>query len=67
LDSRYADKDQTRKRFNSVEKNIKKLLESYEKLKETQVEREDNAMFTKKPYGPVNCASCEKDIVNLDG
>ena len=46
---------------------IKKLLESYEKLKETQVEREDNAMFTKKPYGPVNCASCEKDIVNLDG
>ena len=22
-------------------------------------------MFTKKPYGPVNCASCEKNIVNL--
>lgn len=31
------------------------------------MEREDNAMFTKKPYGPVNCASCEKDIVNLEG
>lgn len=24
-------------------------------------------MFTKRPYGPVNCASCEKDIVNLQG
>jgi len=36
-------------------------------LKENQTETEDNAMFTKKPYGPVNCASCEKDIVNLDG
>lgn len=24
-------------------------------------------MFTRKPLGPVNCASCEKDIVNLQG
>lgn len=24
-------------------------------------------MFTKKPFGPVNCASCEKDVVNLHG
>jgi hypothetical protein len=24
-------------------------------------------MFTTKPFGPVNCASCEKDIVNLSG
>ena len=38
-----------------------------EKLKESHLETEDNAMFTKKPYGPVNCASCEKDIVNIDG
>lgn len=28
---------------------------------------EDNAMFTKKYVGPVNCASCEKNIVNLNG
>jgi hypothetical protein len=25
---------------------------------------EDDAMFTKKPIGPVTCASCEKNIVN---
>lgn len=24
-------------------------------------------MFTRKPYGPVTCASCEKDIINLGG
>ena len=28
---------------------------------------EDDAMLTKKPYGPVACASCEKNIVNLEG
>ena len=28
---------------------------------------EEDAMFTKKPLGPVSCASCEKDIVNLQG
>lgn len=67
LDNRYADKDATRKKFNNLEKNIKKIFELIEKLKEVQQEREDNAMFTKKPYGPVNCASCEKDIVNLEG
>lgn len=24
-------------------------------------------MFTKKPLGPVTCASCEKNIINLEG
>ena len=28
---------------------------------------EEDAMFTKKPYGPVTCASCEKNVVNLEG
>jgi hypothetical protein len=26
---------------------------------------EDDAMLTKKYVGPVNCASCEKGIINL--
>ena len=26
---------------------------------------EDDAMFTKKYVGPVDCASCEKGIVNM--
>jgi len=28
---------------------------------------EEDAMFTKKYVGPVDCASCEKGIVNLNG
>ena len=28
---------------------------------------EDDAMLTKKYVGPVNCASCEKGIINLQG
>jgi len=28
---------------------------------------EEDAMFTRKPLGPVQCASCEKGIVNLLG
>ena len=27
----------------------------------------DEAMFTKKPLTGMSCASCEKDIVNLQG
>ena len=30
-------------------------------------DHEDDAMFTKKPLGGMSCASCEKDIVNLQG
>ena len=28
---------------------------------------EDDAMFTKRPFGQVSCASCQKNIVNLQG
>lgn len=30
-------------------------------------DNEDDAMFTKKPLGGMSCASCEKNIVNLQG
>jgi hypothetical protein len=28
---------------------------------------EDDAMFTKKYVGPVDCASCEKGLTNMNG
>lgn len=34
-------------------------------MKSTNMPKEDDAMFTKKYVGPVNCASCEKGIINL--
>ena len=32
-----------------------------------QNDHEEDAMFTKKPLGGMSCASCEKDIINLQG
>lgn len=61
----FADKDGTRKRLNALEKNIKNLYDLI--MSQNNNGNEDDAMFTKKPYGPVTCASCEKDIVNLQG
>lgn len=28
---------------------------------------EEDAMFSKKPFGPSNCASCDKGLINLIG
>jgi hypothetical protein len=28
---------------------------------------QDDAMFTRKYVGPANCASCDKNIINLNG
>lgn len=30
-------------------------------------ESEEDAMFTKKPLGGISCASCERNITNLQG
>lgn len=64
----FADKEGTRKRLNALEKNIKNLYDLLmAQINGKNNNEEDDAMFTKKPYGPVTCASCEKDIVNLQG
>lgn len=28
-------------------------------------EKDDDGMFTKKPYGPGACASCDKNLINI--
>ena len=30
-------------------------------------DKEDDAMFTKKPLGGTSCASCAKDVIDLYG
>jgi hypothetical protein len=30
-------------------------------------QEEGDGMFTKKNFGPVNCASCEKNLTNMSG
>jgi len=65
---RFADKKDTNKRLSALEKQIKTL---FDLLMNQESQRsngqEDDAMFTKKPLGGVSCASCEKNITNLQG
>ena len=58
-------KDDLAKKFAAINKKIKELFELIKNLNPGA--HEDDGMFTKKPFGPVNCASCDKDIVNLIG
>lgn len=60
----FQEKEPLKKKLATIEKNIKNL---YDMVIATQKEPgiEDSGMLTKKYVGPVNCASCEKNIVNL--
>jgi hypothetical protein len=63
---RFADKKDTLKRLLAIEKQVKTLYEML-MTQESHRANEDDAMFTKKPLGGVSCASCEKNITNLQG
>ena len=53
------------KRFALLNKKIRELQEKLDLSGGRGTE--DDAMFTKKPYGPVACASCEKGLINIQG
>jgi hypothetical protein len=59
-------KEELNKRFAAINKKLKELFDLLNN-KGPACHEEDDGMFTKKPFGPVNCASCDKDIVNLIG
>lgn len=59
----YALKEETTKRFNQITKKIREIFELLSK----QGLREDDGMLTKKNLGPVACANCERDLINLAG
>jgi len=62
----FPDKEAMKKKLAAMEKNIKSLYDMIIAMQNAKP-TEESAMFTKKYVGPVNCASCEKDIVNLLG
>lgn len=67
LGNQFADKDAMRKKIFTLEKNIKNLYDLMMAANVSKKDNEDDAMFTRKPLGPVSCASCDKGIVNLLG
>ena len=56
-------KDDIMRRFAQISKKIREIMEELAKLGGKQTE--DDAMFMKKPYGPIACASCEKNLINI--
>ena len=56
-----ATKEETTKKFSMLSKKVRELVEMYSKTQHG----EDEGMLTKKNLGPINCASCEKNLVNL--
>ena len=67
LSKKFADKKDTKKALKLLEKQIKNLYDLFMSSRNQGGENEDDAMFTKKPLGGMSCASCEKNIVNLQG
>ena len=65
LSKQFADKNDTRKALKLLEKNLKNLYDLF--MSKGGHENEDDAMFTTKPLGGTSCASCTKDVINLQG
>lgn len=70
LTKQLADKNDTKKALKLLERQLKNLYELFMSKGGAgggAHDHEDDAMFTKKPLGGMSCASCEKDVVNLNG
>jgi hypothetical protein len=61
----FANKEDVMKRFAQLSKKIKEIMEMLSRLNNPQ--HEEDAMFSKRHLGPLACASCEKNVVNLLG
>ena len=53
------------KRFAALSKKIKEIMDLLSGRANTA--NEDDAMFSKRHLGPSACASCDKNLVNLNG
>lgn len=75
LNNKIDDLRKLKQQFKKLEDNMKKLqdfiLDQLATMSPgTSPQRndcEEDAMFTKKPLLGMSCASCDKDIVNLNG
>ena len=58
-----ATKEDISRRFNQNSRRLKDMMEMI-KNKEATI---DEGMFTRKNLGPMACAACQKNLVNLEG
>ena len=62
---KFADKAQNKKDHQDMERQIRNVYDII--MSKGGRENEEDAMFSKKPFAGLACASCEKDIVNMYG
>jgi chromosome segregation ATPase len=63
---KFADRNEVLKAMKKLENRI--LLIEEEMAREGGViDNGENAMFAKKPLGGWSCASCQKDLINIEG
>ena len=65
LQKQFADKADTRKALKIHEKQFQNLYNLI--MSKGSGDNEEDAMFSKKPFAGLSCASCEKDITNMIG
>ena len=64
--ARIPDKDEINKKLALINKKIRDIMEALALLQGNNL-NDDDGMFTKKPYGPGACASCDKNLINIAG
>mmetsp|Transcript_2203 Transcript_2203/g.2146 ORF Transcript_2203/g.2146 Transcript_2203/m.2146 type:complete len:115 (+) Transcript_2203:786-1130(+) len=62
---RYMDKTETKKTFKMFERQLKNIFEII--VHKFEEENLQDAMMAKKPLGGWSCASCAKNVQNLNG
>ena len=62
---RMADKKDTKKNLKQLEVQLRNIAEAI--MQRSNNPNEDDAMFSKRPLGGFSCASCEKNLINLNG
>jgi len=55
------------KRFAQLSKKIREIMELLSRQGTDNNNNTDDAMFSKRHLGPLACASCEKNVVNMYG
>jgi hypothetical protein len=64
--NQFANKEDVMKRFAQLSKKIREIMELLARQGGNNDNTED-AMFSKRHLGPLACASCEKNVVNMYG
>jgi len=65
--NQFANKEDVMKRFAQLSKKIREIMELLARQGGGNDGNVEDAMFSKRHLGPLACASCEKNVVNMYG